>query len=429
MPAQSLPERSSGRFYSRSLLGITLFMVMTLCLPRLWCAQRSNLLALDLELATLQYSVRSGNPYYGAFPIYEYDDLRRIGSQLVQEYDRLERDSNGCCASYRAGALAALVAGQAERAVELLESCLLRQPGDRLALFQLGEALMRSGQRSAALIVWRQVGAEDAFLFRAEHSPPDRLDLRDHYYALAAEIAPAEADIYLQWMGMYADEQLWEEVLRVFNVAASRGGHSAEVSYQAGRAYLNTGQVALAEQQFERAISLDPLYSLPYAQLAGLYWEQKGDEAGGFEILERYREADPQSPYAYYWIGRRLLKTDCAEEAMPFLLQARDLGMATAELFERIGTAHYRLGAYTQAVGVLLLALEMQEEEMERGFGVSSSRQVNARVYLALSYWAMEDQFSAREYACQALQIGAFDTATQDRLPQPLVEYCQEFRP
>lgn len=110
------------------------------------------------------------------------------------------------------------------------------------------------------------------------------------------------------------------------------------------------------------------------------------------------------------------------------LLNARQLGMETADLLERIGRAYYFLGDYNQAIKFSTSALEQQNREILRGTDVPVWRQVNTNVFLALSYWNINNQIKAVEYGCQAIDLNDGEPVNQG-LPQTLILLCQESKP
>lgn len=139
----------------------------------------------------------------------------------------------------------ALQRGQSVEAVSILERV---AQNDRIAAFWLGEAYERLGRHDEAIAAWRQAGAASYFLGLG-HKPYESMDYDTAClnYLRAVEIAPDMALTH-----MYA-----------------------------GHCYVRRGEFTLAEQEYRRAIQLDPQYGYPYIHLATLLTDhlKRPDEA------------------------------------------------------------------------------------------------------------------------------------------------------
>lgn len=131
-------------------------------------------------------------------------------------------------------ALHLLNQGQEVEVIRLLEKAKLQDP---IALLRQGEAYLRLGLHDRAISSWRQAMAESYFLEQGHQSyETGDYESACTNYLRAVEIAPDEALAH-----MYA-----------------------------GHCFLRRGQLDRAEQEYRRAVSLDPTYGYSYLHLAQL---------------------------------------------------------------------------------------------------------------------------------------------------------------
>lgn len=408
------------------VLILVLALVCALALLTLPLPFKSNLLNLQaLSLGAAQ-AERAHVPFYGNFHVPLYDDLVRRAAHVLAAYKETDSDlaRPACQTDCRGAALAAMVAGDSQSAIAYLQAQGAETPDDKSVYLLLGEALARSQNYEQALAAWRQADADEAFLRSATFSIKNARWVRDHFFQLASDINPEDAQIYLDWMGLYEEQRTYDEALRVFDLAARRGVAEAALDYQAGLAYRESGQPDKAQQQFEAAIELDSTYGRAYQRLADLYFNEKDDPTAGFQILERYRLAVPNAPEPYYQIGLRQYERGNYQDALLSMQQALERRMATADLYERIGISQYKLSLFAQAASALETAIEKQDQGLGRGLEIPAWRRYNARVYLALTLWTQGDTTRARNYACQAVKFEQKNPGGAPQLPPALVESC-----
>lgn len=408
------------------VLILVLALVCAMALLTLPLPVKSNLLNLQaLSLGAAQ-AERAHVPFYGNFHVPLYDDLTQRAVQVVAAFQKTDSDlaRPACQPDCRGAALAAMVAGDSQTAIAYLQAQAAETPADKSVYLLLGEALARSQNYEQALAAWRQAGADEAFSRSATFSIKNELQVRDHYFQLASDINPKNAQIYLNWMGLYAEQRAYREVLRVFDLAVTREVAEAALDYQAGLAYRESGDPDKAQQQFEAAIKLDSSDGRAYQRLADLYFNEKDDPTGGFQILERYRLAIPNAPEPSYQIGLRYYERGNYQDALLSLQQAAERGMTSADLDERIGISQYQMSLFAPAARTLETAIAKQDQELGRGLDIPAWRRYNVRAYLALALEAQGDTTRARNYACQAVKFEQKHPGGAPQLLPILLDSC-----
>jgi tetratricopeptide (TPR) repeat protein len=110
---------------------------------------------------------------------------------------------------------------------------------------------------------------------------------------------------------IYNQQEKYAESLQALNRAVELGNKSAQVYYQRGIAYLNLGELDLAEKDFNRSLGLGRIDHDYYPAL-GLAWVEYAQEKYGnayMQIQQQVRplaETDAQLAETNYWAARSL---------------------------------------------------------------------------------------------------------------------------
>jgi tetratricopeptide (TPR) repeat protein len=210
------------------------------------------------------------------------------------------------------------------------------------------------------------------------------------------------------------------------NRLADRATDNAEAYqyYLRGNDYFNRGlgdpDIVIAASMYERAIALDPEFSLAYAALGKAHartaFQGYGDTGEQSKInAERALELAPELPQAhealgwyYYWVGREY------EKARDHFDAARRKQPNSSEVLLGLGLSERRLGLWDEALEALETAFTLDplsgEKAIEVGISHVYARQyVEAADYFRRAVAIAPDQH--RGYAHLAAALVAIDHA------------------
>ncbi|MBS0341234.1 MAG: tetratricopeptide repeat protein [Proteobacteria bacterium] len=136
--------------------------------------------------------------------------------------------------------------------------------------------------------------------------------------------------------------------------------------------YFRGGRPEMAEAILKQLLAQDagiaPAWEL-LAYIAG----NRGDDAGCEQMLRRATSLPGCSPEAFFYLGRILLQTGSAGEAIPAFQEAMARAGEFFEALHELGVAHSRLGEHRRALECLRAALRMQPRSADTHFNIGRS--------------------------------------------------------
>src|SRR5215213_4719751 len=231
-------------------------------------------------------------------------------------------------AEYAAQGRAALMAGQTEKASELITKALAAEPNNAGYHFLLGQAYGVMAQKASMLSKPGWAKKTKAEFERAVELDPNNIDVRMaliSYYtvapgflggseekalAQAAEIKRRDAIQGHRAYGRIYQQQKKPDLARKEYVDAVRENpKNAKAHYYLANYLLTEKNFPSALHEYDMALSLDPAFMPTYFRL-GQYAAQSGSNyARGEEALRKYlaykpSDDEPNLASAWYWLGQ-----------------------------------------------------------------------------------------------------------------------------
>ncbi len=187
----------------------------------------------------------------------------------------------------------------------------------------------------------------------------DAIDL-DPSYALA-HVGITDAWIFRGWYSVLAPHEAFPRALDAVGRALEFGEDLAEPhTSRAHIAFEYDYDWALAEQEYLRAIDLDPNYALAHHWYGGfLSAMSRHDEALARAL--RARDLDPLSLIVNTWVGLRHYFAGRYEMAIEEYLEALRLGPSFAVAHWHLTWAYEQAGRYSEALASAHRAVELTE--------------------------------------------------------------------
>lgn len=163
-----------------------------------------------------------------------------------------------------------------------------------------------------------------------------------------------------------------------------------------GMAYLETGQVALAEKHLLEAYHLKPHDAHTLLLLGNIYLDKKQDETTGEWFYQRAIQVNPNDPYILSNMAGMLARREDYSQAQHYFRQAIQVDAAYPHAYYGLALTHFRQGEVQTAL-TTLDALFAQPESMDvRTEPVyAEARRLYGQVNLALAQANQEKSLAA----------------------------------
>lgn len=170
------------------------------------------------------------------------------------------------------------------------------------------------------------------------------------------ESLPENYNIFFQYIVYLFEAGRWADALTAFETRRfSQVEFDPIIWNYAGLSYWRSGDTEKAEECFEKSISIDQKFAIPYSNLGNLYaflFRKTNDQAVYRKAIESYKKAielDPSYADSYYGLGTAYLQAGNYKEAISLLEKALELQPDIDQTLYQLGMASMRAGDYSKA--------------------------------------------------------------------------------
>jgi len=248
-----------------------------------------------------------------------------------------------------------------------------------------------AGDYANALVLFREILAEnplltDAYLGIGDvHVAQGNFELAEPAYSRAARLEPQNFDAHFGHGYVLQQLRRFVEALRAYQRALTIQPESFETNSNMAAVYLELGEPSSALVYAERAVRTQPDNAEARRQL-GTALEGLGRSAEAIEQLEISLELAEPTPELLLRLvnayGNAQRFDEAANTAIVLVRQA-----PSAEAYERLGWAYFRLGRYEQSIAAYRDAVRLDGDHWPALNGVG----VNA-----LNAWLLSERTDAR---------------------------------
>lgn len=194
----------------------------------------------------------------------------------------------------------------------------------------------------------------------------------------AIEKSITDPDLLAKNAARLASEGKKQEVIEIFEKAASRAPESAPLANDLGTAYLGAGRIDDAVKSFERAVELDPQFFEPQRNLAAAL-ALAGREEEASEAFRIARQMEPKDISLYVVSSQLYLSASRLDEAASVLEEARTWAPQSAQVESQMGLVRLRRGENELALEAFRKAQQLEPDEPEHynrlALGLSRARE------------------------------------------------------
>lgn len=162
----------------------------------------------------------------------------------------------------------------------------------------------------------------------------------------------------------YRRNDVWRDPVTLWADAARKAPNKARPHTNVGKAYLDRGQLDLAEHHLKRAVEINPEYALGHMNLGGFY-QRRGLSVMAERHLTRAAELPPTDARMPLSLGMFYVDQGRATEAEAPLMRAIAIDSTVADAHSHLGMSWYMRGDDDQAIRHSGRAVELDPRRYE----------------------------------------------------------------
>lgn len=241
-------------------------------------------------------------------------------------------------------------------AVRVLEKVILEQPDNAYSHFNLGVGYQRMGNYKAAERSFQNAVTKDASLSRAwvylgaiesERGNPSGAIQR---YRQGIEAAPRDAELRVALIGALRAAGKPDEAIAEGKSALAVLANSFDIYNNMGLAYVDKGELGLAQFMYQKAMTLPEGDKNAYLQCnLGWVYYLRGERYVAIARLKKAVELDPKLLPALLYLSRLYMEDHNYADSLPLLETAVKVAPESASVQQALGLALRGSGRFEEA--------------------------------------------------------------------------------
>lgn len=196
------------------------------------------------------------------------------------------------------------VLGNFDKASNLFESCIRRDPNSAAAMYELGSIYVRTGKLKEGIYfakkaseidganIWYQLLLADAYAQSRDY------DKSIKTYKEIIKLHPENIELYYEMSSIMLAAQQFSEAIEVYDQIEEIVGVVEEISLQKEMIYITLNKVDKAALELEKLIEKNPKEVRFYGMLAELYQANNMPEKA-LQTYEKLKAVDPNDPHIH----------------------------------------------------------------------------------------------------------------------------------
>ena len=195
--------------------------------------------------------------------------------------------------------------GNAQKAIQLLSSCLEIDPNSSAAMFELANIhAVNKDYTSASLLLEKAISLNPdnkwyKLLLAQIYQQTRRYSESADIYAELLEDDPENLEYIYMKAALYASAQRFDEAIAAYNQLETKTGINEQISVAKQQIYVSNGQVDKAFEEINKLIESNPSEAKYYGLLADLYQSQ-GDTENSYKYYQKILELDPENGFVHF---------------------------------------------------------------------------------------------------------------------------------
>ncbi|QIA06522.1 tetratricopeptide repeat protein [Draconibacterium halophilum] len=210
--------------------------------------------------------------------------------------------------------------GNAQKAIQLLSSCLEIDPNSSAAMFELANIHAANNDfTSASLLLEKAISLNPdnkwyklllAQIYQQTRKYSEAADI----YAELVEKEPENLEYIYMNAALLANAQRFEEAISAYNRMEKETGVNEQISVAKQQIFVSKGQIDKAFEEINKLIENNPNEAKYYGLLADLYQSQ-GDSASALKNYKKIQEMDPENGFVHFSMANYYLENGEVEKS------------------------------------------------------------------------------------------------------------------
>ncbi len=210
--------------------------------------------------------------------------------------------------------------GNAQKAIQLLSSCLEIDPNSSAAMFELANIYaVNKDYTSASLLLEKAISLNannkwyKLLLAQIYQQIRKFSEAADIYIALLEE-EPENLEYVYMKAALLASAQRYDEAIETYTGMEKQTGINEQISVAKQQIYISAGNINKAFDEINKLIDNDPSEAKYYGLLADLYQSQ-GDKENALKNYQKILEIEPENGYVHFSLANFYLENDELEKS------------------------------------------------------------------------------------------------------------------
>ncbi|MCY1721895.1 tetratricopeptide repeat protein [Prolixibacteraceae bacterium Z1-6] len=210
--------------------------------------------------------------------------------------------------------------GNAQKAIQLLSSCLEIDPNSSAAMFELANIhAVNNDFTSASLLLEKAISLNPnnkwyKLLLAQIYQQTNKFSEAADIYAGLSKEDPENLEYKYMNAALLANAQRYDEAISTYNEMELEIGINEQISVAKQQIYVQSGKIDKAFEEINKLIENNPTESKYYGLLADLYQSQ-GDKENALKNYQKIQELDPESGFVHFSLANYYLENDEPEKA------------------------------------------------------------------------------------------------------------------
>jgi tetratricopeptide (TPR) repeat protein len=210
--------------------------------------------------------------------------------------------------------------GNAQKAIQLLSSCLEIDPNSSAAMFELANIhAVNNDFTSASLLLEKAISLNPdnkwykLLLAQIYQQTKKFSEAADIYAGLLIEEPENLEYIYMK-AALLASSQRFDEAIAAYNLMEKETGINEQISVAKQQIFVQSGNVDKAFEEINRLIENNPDEAKYYGLLADLY-QRQGDKENALLNYQKIKELDPENGFVHFSLANYYLENNELEKS------------------------------------------------------------------------------------------------------------------